>query len=131
MTGNRSKPMPRLLLSGIALLLVLGACATPVSHTNRPMQTYDRDTEYQVEERPGGFALTIYYSRYQFIPESDAVALACRSSLTAIAHEVAERRGRRIQQINEQRIRISMGRNGLTGITSCSATAPVDYVETP
>jgi hypothetical protein len=113
------------------LLLVLGACATPVGHSNRPMETYDRDTEYQMEERPGGFALTIYYSRYQFIPESDAVALACRSSLTAIAYEVAERRGRRIQQVNEQRIRLSMGRNGVTGITSCSATVPVDYADAP
>lgn len=129
MTNTSRKPASRMLASVTVLLLALGACATPVGHSNRPMQTYDRDTEYQVEERPGGFALTIYYSRYQFIPESDAVALACRSSLTAIAHEVAERRGRRIQQVNEQRIRLSMGRNGVTGITSCSATAPVDYAE--
>jgi hypothetical protein len=114
----------------VGLALAVAACATPVGHTTRPMQTYDRDTEYTVEPRPGGFSLTIYYSRYQFIPEGDAVAIACRSSLTAIAHEIAERQGRRVRQINEQRIRISMGRNGVSGITSCSATAPVEYEET-
>ena len=45
----------------------------------------------------------------------------------AIAHDVAEGRGQPIEQINEQRIRLSMGRNGLTGITSCSASAPAAY----
>ena len=74
-----------------------------------------------------GFSLTVYYSRYQFIPEADAVALACKSALTSIAHELAERRGREIKPVNEQRIRISMGRNGVSGITSRSATAPIDY----
>lgn len=111
----------------VLVAVALAGCATPVGHTNRPMQTYDRDTEYTAETRPGGFSLTIYYSRYQFIPEGDAVAIACRSALTAIAHEFAERQGRRIRQINEQRIRISLGRNGVSGITSCSATAPIEY----
>ena len=40
-----------------------------------------------------------------------------------------EARGRKIQPVNEQRIRLSMGRDGFTGITSCSATAPVDFAE--
>ncbi|MHC4173936.1 MAG: hypothetical protein ACYST5_13490 [Planctomycetota bacterium] len=91
------------------------------------MQTYDHNTEYRIEEREGGFALTVYYRRYQFIPESDSVATACKSNLTSIAYEIAEERGKKIKPINEQRIKLSMGRNGLTGITSCSATVPVDY----
>ena len=111
-----------------ALSLALGACATPVSYNNAPMHTYDKDTEYNVDERENGFVVTVYYSRYQFIPESDAVALACKQALTAIAHEVAERKGQRIEPVNEQRIRISMGRNGLSGITSCSATGPAIWL---
>ena len=50
----------------LSFLVVLGACATPVSHSNIPLSTYDKDTEYGLEERPNGFALTVYYSRYQF-----------------------------------------------------------------
>jgi len=50
-------------------LLLVAACATPVSHTNIPLSSYDKDTEYGVEERPDGFGITVYYSRYQFIPE--------------------------------------------------------------
>jgi hypothetical protein len=114
------------LLTG--LMVVLTACATPVSHTNIPLTTYDKDTEFGIEERPGGFAITVYYSRYQFIPESSAVATACKSQLTAIAWEHSEKIGKSINQINEQRIRISMGRNGLTGITSCQAFAVAEWV---
>jgi hypothetical protein len=114
--------MTKLLLTLLLpLMLIVVGCATPVSHSNIPLSTYDKDTEYGVEDRPDGFAITVYYSRYQFIPESDAVAISCKSALTAIAWEVADRKGRKIDPLNEQRIRISMGRNGVTGITSCQA----------
>ena len=109
------------------MILGLAACATPVSHTNIPLSTYDKDTEYGIEERPDGFAITVYYSRYQFIPESNALATACKSQLTAIAWEHSDKTGKPIKQINEQRIRISMGRNGLTGITSCQAYAVAEW----
>lgn len=111
----------------LAATSLLAACATPVSYTDAPMKRFDKDTEYAVEERPGGYSVTINYSRYQFIPESSAVATACRQALTAVAHDIADQRLRKIRPINEQRIRLSMGRNGMTGITSCSATAPVEY----
>lgn len=107
----------------VPFVVALSACATPVSHTNVPLATYDKDTEFGIEDRPDGFGITVYYSRYQFIPESDAVAIACKSALTAIAWEVSEKRGREMEPINEQRIRVSMGRNGLSGITSCQASA--------
>ena len=109
------------------LCLLLSGCATPVSHTNIPLSTYDKDTEYGIQERSDGFGITVYYSRYQFIPESDAVAIACKSQLTAIAYEYADANGRELEPINEQRIRISMGRNGFSGITSCQANASVKY----
>ena len=116
-------------LIAILLACFVMACATPVSHTNIPLSTYDKDTQYGVTESDGGFGITVYYSRYQFIPESDAVATACKSQTTAIAWEYAEKRGRKILPVNEQRIRISMGRNGLSGITSCQASAVVEWVK--
>jgi len=109
--------------------MILTACATPVSHNNIKLSTYDKDTEYGIEDRPGGFGITIYYSRYQFIPESDAVATACKSALTSIAWEISEQKGMEIRPINEQRIRISMGRNGIIGITSCQASTIIEYKE--
>lgn len=114
----------------LGAILFLSACATPVSHTNIALSTYDKNTEYGIEPRDDGFAITVFYSRYQFVPESDAVAIACKSQLTAIAWEHADNQGKEIQQINEQRIRISMGRNGISGITSCQANVIVEWEST-
>jgi hypothetical protein len=111
----------------VAVACLLASCATPVSHTNVPLATYDKDTEYAVTESEKGFGITVYYSRYQFIPESSAVAIACKSQVTAIAWDYAEKKGKKIAPLNEQRIRISMGRNGLSGITSCQAEAVAEW----
>lgn len=110
-----------------ALVVYLTGCATPVSHSSVPMTRYDKDTEYNIVENPGGFALTVYYSRYQFIPESSSVMEACKQQLTSIAWEHAESKGKKIEPVNEQQIRVSAGRNGLSGITSCQAYAPVKW----
>jgi len=114
----------------VATLLFASAlisCAAPTKMTNARMTAYDKNTDYAVTSRPDGFSISINYSRYQFIPESSAVATACKSALTSIAYEYADKQRRKIQPINEQRIRISMGRNGLTGITSCSALAVAEW----
>ncbi|WP_439684839.1 hypothetical protein MNJPNG_04855 [Cupriavidus oxalaticus] len=91
------------------------------------MTSFDRDTDYAVDDLPGGFTLTVNYSRYQFVPELSAVATACKATLTSIAHDLAAQKGRAIEPIDEQRIKLSMGRNGFTGMTSCSASAPVKW----
>ena len=109
--------------------LLLVSCASPLHFTNSPLLTYDKDTEYSVEENSEGFALTVSYARYQFIPESGALAIACKSAFTSIAWEVAETKNRKIQHVNEQRIKISMGRNGLTGITSCRAYGLAEWIK--
>ena len=106
--------------------LLIG-CATPTKMTDAPMIYYDKDTEYAITDNNNGFSIAINYSRYQFIPESSAVDTACKSAVTTIAYEHADKQGRKIHPLNEQQIRISMGRNGLTGITSCSAMAVAEW----
>jgi len=91
------------------------------------MTQIDKDTQYSIAERSDGFDLAVSYSRYQFIPESGAVAIACKAALTSTAWAIAKARGKDILPVNEQRIKISIGRNGLSGITSCSAAAPVEW----
>ena len=61
------------------------------------------------------------------IPETQAVVEACKSALLSAAYDYGEGKGRSIQRINEQRIKLSTGRNGLSGMTSCSASVPVEY----
>jgi len=116
----------------ITILLIVSnicSCATPVSYSSSPLITYDKDTEYSIEERTDGFVINVYYSRYQFIPESSAIAVACKSALTSIAHEYGDKQGRKIEQVNEQRIKLSMGRNDLSGTTDCSASVIVSWLK--
>lgn len=110
-------------------LCLIGGCATPVGYTEKPLARSDKNTSYRVDDDQDGFTISVYYSRYQFVPESDAVAQAGKSALLSTAYDVAEARGRKIQPINEQRIKMSMGRNGLSGITSYSGTVKVYYVK--
>ena len=75
---------------GIVMVsLLIGSCTTPMRQAGVQMIPYDRDTEYSITPRESDFAIAIYYSRYQFIPESNAVAVACKSALTSIAYEHA------------------------------------------
>lgn len=115
----------------MAVAVGASACATPVGYSNEPLQNFDKDTEYRIDPREDGFTVTIFHSRYQFIPESDALIQSCKSALLSIAHEHAENVGREIEQVNEQRIRLSLGRNGLTGVTSCTASVPARFLTSP
>lgn len=108
-------------------LMLLASCATPENYTSKPMKPVGQNTAAAFDDHSDGFTATVDYSRYQFIPESDAVATAGKSALLSAAYDEADRRNRPIQPINEQRIKQSMGRNGVTGITSYSGSVRVFY----
>jgi hypothetical protein len=123
----------QLAIVGLALataMTLIPACATPLGYTDKPLQVYDKDTSYRVDDRPNGFTVTASYSRYQFVPESDVVAAAGRSALIHIANDLAKARGRGLVALKEDQIRWSMGRNGFSGITSWSGTADFDFTQT-
>ena len=50
--------MCRTLILIMATVMIFG-CATPVSHTNIPLSTYDKDTEYGIEQREDVFGITV------------------------------------------------------------------------
>ena len=118
--------MKRITLSLFMILLIVG-CAQPQGWTEEGMTPYDKDTDYAVQSTDEGFLITVNYTRYQYIPESTSVAAACKQQLTALAWNYADSQKREIEPVNEQRITLSMGRNGLSGITSCRASAPVKW----
>lgn len=109
------------------ILLATGGCVTDVNHSNTPLTTLDKDTKYETMEQKRGFGLTIYYSRYEFVPDSTAVRQACKQIISTIAQRHADKSNKKIHPINKQRIRVSMKRNGITGITSCQAFVFVEY----
>ena len=116
-------PLPAI----ISLAVFLASCASPVRYTDKELTTLDKNTKYRIDAHSAGFTATMIYSRYQFVPESNAVSDAAKNNLMALCHDEASKRGKTILPINEQAIRMSMGRNGLTGITSWSGSVSVNY----
>lgn len=118
--------MKNLLFLSAFVLLLMG-CSSPKKLSKVPLTKYDKHTEYGIRDRPDGFEVTVFYSRYQFIGEGSLVRDESKSKAIAIAYEVAEERGRKIKPINEQRIKLTNGRNELSGVTSCLAVAIVEW----
>ncbi|WBG90015.1 hypothetical protein N5580_13050 [Pantoea piersonii] len=111
----------------ISCIATLAGCTSAGHFKEIKMEKYDSNTNYGIVNKNDGFGVQVDYSRYQFVPESDSVATACKSQVTAIAFEHAKDIGREIKPINEQTIRLSMGRNGLLGMTSCNAYAEAQW----
>jgi hypothetical protein len=103
---------------------IVGMLPTPEG-----FQRYDKFTEYKVDSADGGFTITVIYSQYQYSPDLAAIATACKSALTALAYDIAEKQGKKLEPINEQRIRLATERNLTNGVTSCVATTPAQFAK--
>ncbi|NTZ42876.1 hypothetical protein G7A66_07200 [Altererythrobacter sp. SALINAS58] len=93
-------------ISIVALTIFLGACTTPAD-VSRPMSAAsDPNAEIKIIPNAQGFDVDVSYSRYQFVPETTALLEACRSLALSRAQEEATARGRPIEPIQEQDIRV-------------------------
>ena len=110
----------------LPVLFVVG-CSVPATFTDAPMSPYDNHTKYRVDDSDKGFVIVIAYSRYLGHAESEAIATECKSALTNIAYIHADKVGRKIQPVNEQRIQLSLGYSVLTGVGECSARTEVEW----
>ena len=120
-----------LTLTAALSTVLLSACAVlvsePTTFSNIPLEQVDKDTKAGYRSTPSGFDIEVLYQKYQYAPETAAVGTACKSQLTSLAYEYADQKRRKITPIPEQRIKISFGRNGNNGMTSCRAFAPVRW----
>lgn len=99
----------------------VGGCTTPADVSQPNWAARDQNAKSQIHDTATGFTVDVRYSRYQFIPEAGALLQACRSILTTRAYDEAKRRGREIEPISEQDIRVSTGRNIINARTACRA----------
>ena len=116
-------PSPSWARCALATTLALAACTTPADVSRPLTDGGDKNAHVQIADTATGFTVNVRYSRYQFMPETSALLVACRSIATARAYEEAKRRGREIEPINEQTIRVSTGRNIVNARTACRAFA--------
>ena len=105
----------------LAMVLALAACTHPADVSRPLTEVGDKNAHFQLVEAPTGFTVEVRYSRYQMIPETSALLVACRQLVMARAYDEAKRRNKQIEPLNEQTVRVSAGRNGVTGRTACRA----------
>lgn len=105
----------------ILCLAFVSACTRPADVSKPLSAGGDKNAKFTIKDTANGFTVDLRYSRYQFVPEADALLVACRSIATTRAYEEAKSRGREIQPINEQTLRVSVGRNIINARTACRA----------
>lgn len=110
-------------LLALSLTLALPACTHPADVSRPLTELADKNADFILHDTPSGFTVEVRYSRYQFVPEMSALLVACRSLVTSRAYDEAKARGREIEPINEQTIRVSTGRNIINARTACRAFA--------
>ncbi len=107
--------------------LALAACTHPADVSHPLTEVADKNAHFTVKDTAEGFGVEVRYSRYQFVPEANALMVACRSLVTARAYDEAKTRDREIEPINEQTIRVSTGRNIIKARTACRAFAEAKW----
>lgn len=111
----------------VSAFVALTGCTHPADVSHPLTEVADKNARYTIKNISDGFTVEVRYSRYQFVPETSALLVACRSLVTARAYDEAKNRGREIEPINEQTIRVSTGRNIIKARTACRAFAEAHF----
>jgi hypothetical protein len=111
----------------LSAALAITACTHPADVASPASEVADKNARFTIKDTAAGFTIEVRYSRYQFLPETSALLVTCKSLVTSRAYDEASRRGREIEQINEQTIRVSAGRNIIKARTACRAFAEAQW----
>jgi hypothetical protein len=114
----------------LALGLLVG-CSSAANFTSAPLDRQSGETAYRIDERPGGLTIYLRRSTYRFVPQPGQTQAECRQEAIALGTIEARRRGFMAASIDERLTRTSFGRDGVTGTSTCTATAEIDFVARP
>ena len=109
----------------ISMAILLIGCTSPRTKVPDGMTEYDEHSSYSYSISKDQIRIDVLYERYQFIQDSAYLTNECKDALREIMGKTAKTLGLRVQQPSDQNINSSIGRNGFTGITTCSANANV------
>lgn len=95
----------------LGITLSLAACSYPDRYVDGELTEKDSHTSYHVKDHPDGFTMTILYERYNFFGGQAKTGEAGKARLLGMCYEYGEEKGKPIQEVNEQRIVSSRGRD--------------------
>ena len=106
-------------------LCVLAACSSAADFTTAAYDRRSGQTLWRLDEQPRGFVVSVRQNQRRFVPYEGTVEQSCRREATVLALMEARKRGISDSALDERLVRSSVGQNGLTGVTSCTAQATV------
>jgi hypothetical protein len=120
-----------LLLSSLLSLLLLASCApsSSVQRSGPGLTRLDKEAQYVAVPTERGILLTLYVDRYQFVPNLPALGEHCTARFLALAQELGTQQGHTVAPLDAGSIQRTVTRDGVRGITSCTATGPVLWKE--
>lgn len=107
--------------------VVATGCAQPIREAHPDKTAYDADTVYSIDQRTDGFTASIVFSKHQFQPDMAALMTMCKNKITNVALDHADKQRRKTKPINEQRIKMDTNRNIMNGMSTCTASMPVEW----
>lgn len=111
----------------VIIAVLVSGCGTMQGAPDADFKRYNKNTRYHIDEKAGGFVITVKFTRYQIIPDRTGVGIACRKSLRNIAEAHAGKTGHSLFPLSDRQIRTSISRDRETGITSCVARVAVTF----
>ena len=101
---------------------ILGGCMA-TNFTDKKMDRHSSGTDYAYDLKVGELIIYVSKNKYQFFPDASAVIEECKSAVQPIRYSVIRKENIRTEETPKSGIQVSSGRNGVTGMTSCSGKA--------
>ena len=101
---------------------ILGGCMT-TNFTDKKMDKHSYGADYAYDLTNAELIIYVSKNKYQFFPDASAVIEECKSAVQPIRYSVVKKENIRTEKKPKNGIQVSSGRNGVTGITSCSGKA--------
>jgi hypothetical protein len=116
----------------ITVIMATGIFASGCSTAprNSDYTRLNAETAYLVVPGAKGFELRIQHEKTQYAPDMAGLSVSCKSALLSLAYDLADQRKRKIQAINEQRIKLTTNRyiEAGKGTSFCEASVPVEWI---
>ena len=103
-------------------VLFTAGCVT-TKFTDKTMLRHNTGADYAYDLKKEELAVYVSKSKYQFFPDASAVIEECKSSIKPILLSISREKNIRTETTPVGGIQVTSGRNGLTGMTSCTGKA--------
>ncbi|MDC0549132.1 caspase family protein [Alphaproteobacteria bacterium] len=113
--------MKKLFVITLVFMFLTGCMAK--NFTTKDMVMHSSGVNYAYDLGKDELIIYVSKSKYQFIPDALAVIEECKSAVGSILNSVSTKENIQTEALPTGGIQVTSGRNGVTGMTSCTGKA--------